>query len=92
MGREAHGDLAGLHGRAAGAFIRAHGKVQINCRGAVLGAVGQMGNQTIRGVLLGTLKHMGDARGGNHTVFQQDIANLNGRKQKLVTIGHSWTS
>ena len=92
MGRKAHGDFTGLYGRAAGAFVRPHGKVQIDGCGAVFGAVGQVGDQPVGGILLGALEHMGDACGGNHPVFQQDIANLNGGKQKLITIGHSGTS
>ena len=92
VGRKAHGNLPGLHGWAAGAFGRAHGKVQINGGSAVFGSVGQMGDQPVSGILFGTLKHMGDAGSGNHSVLQQNIAYLNGRKQKLVAVGHSGTS
>ena len=88
MGRKAHLNLTGIHGRASRTLFGAHGEVQINRRRAVFRTVGKVGDQPVCWVLLRSLKHMRNPRRGNHAVFQKHIADLKGTEQLFIAIGH----
>ena len=51
---------------------------------AVPGPVGEMGDDLLRGVLLGALEKVGGGGRGDHAVLQHHIADLDGAQERFV--------